>query len=270
MAEVKSSVQVIANTVQAREMQEVIRKTLPAGVSQEQFTQAVVAALKRSPEVFDKCDRASIYNAISDAARDGLMPDGRQGALVPYRGRCKFLIMPDGIIDKLTKLGVTAYATSVYEGEKIRIWNDDTGQHIEHEPATFGSRGARIGAYAVGRVRTTGATYIEAMNMEDLARVRAASKSTDKNGNLTGAWIDWPERMEQKSALHRLERRLPNVRSTWDEDEEEPPRGVTIDVPPSTPPSNGGGRPAALQKVLEADIAAPSDEPPPHTEEEAR
>jgi recombination protein RecT len=259
-----SNVSTIVRTLAAREMQEVIRKTLPANVSQESFTQAAVAALKRNPQVFEKCDRASIYNAIVDAARDGLMPDGRQGALVAYGNVCKFLIMPDGIIDKLAKLGITAYAASVYEGEKIRIWNDDRGQHIEHEPSTFGARGARIGAYAVGHVRSTGATYIEAVNTDDLRSIRAASRSKDKNGNVVGAWNDWPDRMEQKSALHRLERRLPNVRSTDDYEDDEPRAGVTIDVPPPEPPK-GNGRPAALQRVV--DQAA--EEPPPHTEADA-
>ena len=256
-----NSVALIVKTIQHREMQEVIRKSLPPGTSQEQFTQAVVAALKRSPEVFERCDRVSIYNSISDAARDGLLPDGRQGALVAYAGKCKFLIMPDGIIDKLAKLGISAYAASVYEGENIRIWNDDTGQHIEHEPATFGSRGPRIGAYAVGRVKSTGATYVEALNMDDVERIRLASKSKDKNGNIQGAWLSWPDRMEQKSALHRLERRLPNVRSTDEEAQEESPRAaITIEAAPEPP--KGNGRPAALQKVIDAEEEPPPEEPP--------
>lgn len=275
-------ISVITNTLTAREMQEVIRKTLPPGVSQEQFTQAAVAALKRSPDIFMECERASIYNAVVEAARDGLLPDGRHGALVQFNTKdknnwvkkCKFLIMPDGIIDKLAKLGITAYAVSVYEGEKIRIWNDDTGQHVEHEPNPFGSRGQRIGAYACGHVRSTGATYVEAMSMEDIEAVKRSSRSKDKNGNVVGAWVEWTDRMEQKSCLHRLEKRLPNVRTTDEyENEETPARApVTINVPPAQPPSNGGGRSAALKKVVEdKEAPAPSDEePPPLTEADAR
>lgn len=268
-----NDVAVIVNTLQHREMQEVIRKALPTGVSQEKFTQAAVAALKHHPEIFADCDRSSIYNSIVDAAKDGLLPDGRHGALVPFNTkagrRCQFLIMPEGIIDKLAAIGITAYAVSVYAGDKIRIWNDDTGQHVEHEPATFGSRGDRIGAFACARIRATGSTYVEAMNTEDLEAPRRVTKSKDKNGNLVGPWVDFPDRMEQKTCLHRICKRLPNVSMADDEEFRETERGpVTVEgVSLPAAPTNGG-RPAALQKIVDATPPA-EEEPPPYEGNEA-
>jgi phage RecT family recombinase len=264
------AVAVLVNTITHRDMQEVIRKTLPSGVSQERFTQAVVAALKHRPDLFMECDRASVYNAIVEAAKDGLLPDGRHGALVPFRSkegpkRCQFLIMPEGIIDKLAKIGITAYAVSVYAGDKIRIWNDDHGQHVEHEPQTFGSRGERIGAFACARIRESGSTYVEAMNLQDLEAPRKVTKSKDKNGNLIGPWADFPDRMEQKTCLHRICKRLPNV-SMEDDEEFRNERGpVTVDVPSPTPAAANGGRPAALQRVVDAvaETAPPAQEEPP-------
>lgn len=268
------AVTVLLNTIQHRDMQEVIRKTLPTGVSQERFTQAVVAAIKHRPEIFLECDRSSVYNAVVEAAKDGLLPDGRHGALVPFRSRegmkrCQFLIMPEGIVDKLAKIGITAYAVSVYGGDKIRIWNDDMGQHVEHEPQTFGSRGPRIGAFACARIQATGVTYVEAMNMEDLEAPKRVTKSKDKNGALVGPWADFPDRMEQKTCLHRICKRLPNVSMTEDEEFRDERGPVTVDVSTSPQPPTNGGRPAALQRVVDAVAETPppqTEEPPPPTE----
>jgi phage RecT family recombinase len=255
-----SPISVLVNTIQHKDMQEVIRKTLPTGVSQERFTQATIAALKHKPEVFLECDRASVYNAIVEAAKDGLLPDGRHGALAPfntkvgdkYVKKCQFLIMPEGIIDKLAKIGITAYAVSVYSGDKVRIWNDDHGQHVEHEPATFGNRGERIGAYACARIRDTGATYVEAMNMEDLEAPKRVTKSKDKNGNLYGPWADFTDRMEQKTCLHRICKRLPNVAMSDDEEFREERGPVTLEAVTTPPAAAPSARPAALQRVVEA------------------
>jgi recombination protein RecT len=272
-----TSIAQIINTITHREMQEVIRKSLPPNVPQEKFTQAAIAALKHRPEIFLDCERASVYNAVVDAAKDGLLPDGRHGALVPFNTKigdkwikkCQFLIMPEGIIDKLAAIGITAYAVSVHEGDKIKVWNDDYGQHVDHEPATFGHRGQRLGAFACARIRSSGATYVEAMNMEDLEAPRAVTKSKDKNGKLVGPWADFPDRMEQKTCLHRICKRLPNVSMSEDEEFRETERGpVTLEAssPPVVPPTNGG-RPAALQKVVEQ-AAEPTEEPPPFTDTE--
>jgi phage RecT family recombinase len=264
----------IINTLQHREMQEVLRKSLPDGASLERFTQATIAALKHRPDIFLDCDRNSVYNAIVEAAKDGLLPDGRHGALAPFRTKqgdgyikkCQFLIMPEGIIDKLAKIGITVYAVSVYEGDTIRIWNDDTGQHVEHEPRTFGARGARMGAYACARIQKTGATFIEAMNMEDLEAPKRVTKSRDKSGALYGPWADFPERMEQKTCLHRLCKRLPNVTIADDEEfRDDVPSTVTIDAPVATLSPVKSERPAALQRVVDA--AAPDKQPPETSEE---
>jgi phage RecT family recombinase len=271
-----NAVNVLLNTIQHRDMQEVLRKTLPDGVSLERFTQATVAALKHNPDVFLECDRNSVYNAIVQAAKDGLLPDGRHGALAPfntkqpdgsYVKKCQFLIMPEGIIDKLAKLGIAVYAVSVYAGDRIRIWNDDTGQHVEHEPNTFRERGERIGAYACARILKSGQTYVEAMNQADLEAPRRVTKAKDKNGELYGPWKDFPERMEQKTCLHRICKRLPNIELP--DDEEFSPENrpmVTIDAPVATapPPAEKPTRPAALQRVVDSQpMPPPAEEPPP-------
>jgi recombination protein RecT len=100
------------------------------------------------------------------------------------------------------KAGITAYAASVYENDQFEVWNDDTGQHIKHWPTPFKPRGEFVGAYAVARTATT--TYVETLNLEEIERIKASSKSGEK-----GPWSVWYDRMAQKSALHRVKKRVP-------------------------------------------------------------
>lgn len=268
-AEPRNAVAIIANTIRATDMQAALQTSLPADVRVDKFTSATIEAIKRRPDLFEDADRGSLYNAIVEAARDGLLPDGKQGALVPFNTKVgqtwvkkvQWMVMPEGIIDKLAKLGITCYAVSVYANDDIAVWYDDEGQHVKHEPVIFGDRGERVGAYACARTKT-GATYVEAMSMEDLEVPRRATKSKDQKGELIGPWRDVPDRMEQKSCLHRLCKRLPNV-DIGDDPEFREDAGAGIRVLPReslapTAPS----RPRGLQALLDTTASTPPTDAP--------
>jgi recombination protein RecT len=241
------------------EWQTKLANALPGHVERQRFISTAIMAVRNFKEA-SECDRESVYNAVTVAAQSGLMPDGKQGALIAFNVKgpdgkfhkvARFMPMVEGIISEMGRAGITAYAVSVYEKDQIDLWNDDTGQHVKHTPVVFGDRGQRMGALACARFND--ATYVEIMNNDDLARVRAVSKSKDKDGNPTGPWRDWPERMEQKSVLHRLAKRLPkSIELPEDPDNSSP----VIDVDPV---SSTKERPKALQAVVDA-------EPPLETE----
>lgn len=113
--------------------------------------------------------------------------------------------MIDGVLKRARQSGEISIiaARAVYEKDKFRVWLDDSGEHIHYEP-TLGARGEMIGAVAYARMKT-GEFQFEWLNLDDIAKVRAASKNSDK-----GPWVDWYESMARKSAAHRLCRRLPN------------------------------------------------------------
>jgi recombination protein RecT len=200
----------VCMTIDSPQMRDKFAQGLPPSITVDRFTRTALTAIQTKPDILE-CEPASIYSAIIKAASDGLLPDNRQGALVAFSAKVNgnwvkkavFMIMVEGCIHKLTKAGVHAYAVSVYENDKISIWNDELGQHVKHEPVVFGDRGARVGAFAMGRVIKTGAPYVEAMGMEELIKARNASKTPDK-----GPWVEWPDRMEQKTVLHRLDKRV--------------------------------------------------------------
>jgi recombination protein RecT len=261
-------------------MQTVLRAALPRDVPLDRFTDATIAAMNANPDILE-CDRASLYNSIAQAARKGILPDGKQGALAPFNTKvgdkwvkkAQFMIMPEGIIAAFAKVGITAYAQSVYENDTIKLWSDDSGQHIEHNYDPFGNRGARTGAYACGRTKG-GVVYVEAMGMEDLKKVRTKSRSPDK-----GPWTEWTDRMEQKSALHRLDKRMPGAGVAGEDDE---PESVVATVETTGAPvapvapvgqspateSTEPKRPRGLQAVIDSaeDAEVVTDDPPPDDE----
>lgn len=286
----------VINTLIAPQMQNVIQQALPPGVTLDRFTRATLTAIQQNPDILD-CDRNSLYNAIARCAQDGLMPDGKQAAIVAFNTKVKIrgddgrvaeawikkaqhMPMVEGIIHLLGKAGVSAYAVSVYENDEVELLNDEDGQHFSHRPAKFGTpRGARIGAVAVGKTKD-GQVYVEAMTMEDLEVPKRATKQKDKDGNLTGPWRDVPDRMEQKSALHRLAKRMPHAALRDDDEFEEeakapvnapagapvaqPPDETVVSSQPAGKPASGKKRSAALQAVVDAqgtDAAPGSAEP---------
>ncbi|MCS6946272.1 MAG: recombinase RecT [Steroidobacteraceae bacterium] len=261
-----SEIAAVVKTLTSKEMSEKIRAVLPADVPLERFLRVTLTALQQTPQVL-QADRQSLYMACLQAAARGLMPDGREGILTVFNQRSgdqwvktvRFLPMVEGVIKELAKGGVKAYAVSVYANDEIRVWNDDHGQHVLHEPMITGERGERVGALAVAS-DAAGRTYVEYMRTDELDRIAALSKSRDKDGNVIGPWRDARERMEQKTVLHRLRKRIP-ILSTADDDADEP---ASIDMSGALIEESGSdeqqktaneekkaARPRALQAIVD-------------------
>jgi len=257
-----------------------IQASLPPSVSLERFTAVTIAAINHSPKLLN-ADRQSFYNAVVKAAQEGLLPDGQDAVLNIYNTKdretnkwikkVQYQRMVGGVLKQFTKAGIDAYAESVYQNDQFDFWNDTDGQHIVHRPAKLGTpRGDRIGAYAVGKL-TSGRVVIQVMDMDALDRARAASKSKEEDGTPTGPWRDWPERMEQKSALHRLRKRIAVIDETAskelnkiddefvDDDDKQP--AAPAEEPKQPVPTGNETRPAALQAIVDKE-PRPTDEPP--------
>lgn len=207
------------------DMQRQMSTVLPPSIRIDKFTEVTIAAIQNNPDVL-QADKESLYRACLASARRGLLPDKREGALVVYNTNVgtkdqpsyvkmvQFLPMVEGIIKEMAKANIKAYAVTVYDKDEIALWNDDAGQHVDHKPNPFASgRGLMVGVFAAAST-ADGRPYVEPMNMEDIMRVAARSKQCyvdRKTGqvDLGGTWKSDFERMAQKSALHRIRKRLP-------------------------------------------------------------
>lgn len=253
----------LIDSLRHEKFQTQIRASLPPSVSLDRFTAVTIAAVNQNPDLLG-ADRQSFYNSVVKCAQEGLLPDGQDSVLNVYNTnvgtkdkprwikKVQYQRMVGGLLKQFTKAGIDAYAESVYENDSFDYWNDESGQHLIHKPTKLGKeKGERIGSYAVAKL-ASGRVIVQVMDMEDLARVRAASKSPDK-----GPWSSWPARMEQKSALHRLRKRvaiideqaakeLGKMDDEFVDDPEETP-----EQPRQAIPTPSDKRPASLQSVVD-------------------
>lgn len=234
----------VNQALMAPEMQRQLTTFLPKDVPIDRFTEVVMMALRDKPELLD-ANRETFYDSCLTLAKRGLLPDKKEAALVVYNvniaakgqppryeKRVQAQPMVEGIIKEMGKAGVLAYAVSVYANDAVEIWNDDDGQHVKHIPIMFKPRGERVGAFAAGKL-PNGRTYVELMNMEELEKIALRSKQA-YNGQRGGTWKSDPERMEQKSCLHRLRRRIPIFTDLTPDDDFDPE--ATIEPLPQSMP----------------------------------
>ena len=185
---------------------------LPETIRPELFQQVVATAM-RTTYMIEQADLNSVFNAFEQCAKDGLLPDGKEAAIVVYSGKhgkkAQYLPMVDGVIKRARMSGevLSIGAKCVYQADGFSSYTDETGDHFKHEPNFRGDRGALDFVYAFA-VLKNGQTIFEAMTLAEVERVKAASKAA-QYGN--SPWQSWYDRMALKSVLHRIARRLPNA-----------------------------------------------------------
>lgn len=189
-----------------------VQAILPAHVSYERFVQCAAVAIANNKDLM-AADSQSVVNALTLCARDGLVADNREAALVVFSTKqgndwikkAQYMPMVDGVMKRARQSGEISIIASraIYKGDTFRAWMDDLGEHVLYEP-TLGERGEFVGVFAYAKMKS-GEVQFEFMNLSDIEKVRKASKGADK-----GPWVDWFESMAKKSCMHRLCRRLPN------------------------------------------------------------
>lgn len=201
--------------ITSERMTDQLTMALPEHISVERFQRVVVTAINKSPDLVH-ADRQSLFTACVEAAQDGLLPNGKEAALVIFNTREKrrggpdvwvkkvqYMPMIAGIHKKARNTGEIAMLDShlVYERDHFD-YALGLDPHLVHKPH-LGDRGTVIAVYAVCKLKD-GTPYIEVMTVPEIDEVRAVSKSPDK-----GPWGSWWGEMARKTAVRRLSKRLP-------------------------------------------------------------
>jgi len=191
-----------------------VAAALPPHIPVERFMRVVLTAVNGNADLMG-ADRTSLFEASMKAAQDGLLPDGRDGALVIFNTKVKdggrevwikkvqWMPMIGGILKKIRNSGElkTISAHVAYENDAFTYILGDE-EKIEHAPA-IGDRGKPRLVYAIAHTKD-GGIYREVMTIQDVEKVRAVSKT-----GASGPWKDWWEEMARKTVLRRLAKRLP-------------------------------------------------------------
>lgn len=248
-----------------------IARSLPPGVSSERFTTVALTAIQNTPKLLE-CDPASLFNACMKAAQDGLLPDGREGAIIPrWNSRAKrteatWQPMVAGLQAKAKRRGNVAslVANVVYRGETFEVLLGDEDRIIHRRDLTKVKRNNEIAVYAIATMKD-GSKEREVMTWEQVMIVRQASGDPDSM-----PWTKWTDEMARKSVIRRLAKRLPSLDDGDDElrqavervDELYPFGKPTTEAAPQIKQPNGIGNHALDERLasLRQDLEAASDE----------
>lgn len=193
--------QELVGRIRSEDFKNQVALALPAGVSPDRFVRATVTALMQNPDIV-KAERESLFQALLRSAQDGLLPDGREAAIVAFGSKAQYLPMVGGLRKVAAKHGFSLAAYVVYEHDAFTY---ELGLHprVVHLPPPLGTdRGQPIGAYAVASDEDE--TYLEVMDKAEIEKVRSVSRA-----KASGPWVDWWPEMARKTVARRLFKSLP-------------------------------------------------------------
>lgn len=192
---------------------------LPANCTFERFNRIVKTAIVQNSELM-VADRASLFMSCFKCAQDGLVPDGREAALVIYSTRQKdstykkmvqYMPMFGGILKKIRNSGELASISShvVYKNDEFDYCLGDD-EHITHKP-TIADPGEPICAYAIVKTKDN-AIYREVMTVAEIEKIRglsSAEKIKKKFPDTISIWDQHWGEMAKKTVIRRISKRLP-------------------------------------------------------------
>lgn len=177
---------------------------LPSHIKPEKFKRVVMTVAQLNPALLG-ADRQTLLASCLKCASDGLIPDGREAALVLFSGKVQYMPMFTGIQKRVRNSGEIASieAHVIYENDKFLI-KRGLVSGLEHEPLFPGDRGKPIGAYAVAKFKDGSDPMFEVMDLQSIEKVRKVSRA----GN-AGPWKEWWDEMARKTVFRRLSKWLP-------------------------------------------------------------
>ncbi|MCZ6501874.1 MAG: recombinase RecT [Gammaproteobacteria bacterium] len=187
--------------IRSTKTQDGLREFMPDALLAK-FTAVTIHVVQRKPELL-QADRTSLFLACQDAAKDGLMPDNREGALIVYGDQVQWQPMIHGMRKKMAQAGYDLRAEIVYKNDIFRYDKGDDPKII-HEPDMLSEPGEIVLAYAIATHLETGLKWREAMRVDELEKVRLSSRS--KN---SPAWTLWKTEMYRKTVAKRLRKSIP-------------------------------------------------------------
>jgi phage RecT family recombinase len=158
-----------------------------------------------------RVDPRAYLAAVVDAATDKLMPDGRDGWIIPYDTTCRWHPSWRGLV-KLARRVTTMRDLSteaVYATDKFKVKLGGERQ-IDHEPYySLGipddKRGSMIGVYAGARIAADDFRNFEFRFVDRMRLDKIASMSGNpRNKEPSNVWVEHFEAMARKHAMRQF------------------------------------------------------------------
>lgn len=203
--------------VMAGNQREQIAAQLPKGIDVDRFIRTAMTVVSMNPELLT-CTMPSLMGSIMLAAKDGLLPDGKEAVIQVYscniakqgqpkvwEKQAQYMPMVRGLINILYRTGDVAMIDGVaVRAKDVFEYERGDQPRIVHKPYMGAEdAGPIIAAYCIIKL-TNGEVKREVMNARDLASVRAASKASTGPG-----WTKWEDQFSIKAVIKRAFKQLP-------------------------------------------------------------
>ena len=166
-------------------------------------------------QILNACTVDSVVQSIASLAALRLSPVKalNEAYFIPFGHACTLMVGYRGFIKLITNTGVVSgvEAVLVYKGEEFKFWRDENGPHIYHVPdiSLQGDVSQVVAGYAIGYNRM-GPPSVIAMSRAELDKVRSTTKQRNK-GHESPAWKMWPDQMQLKTLVRRLQKWIPQT-----------------------------------------------------------
>lgn len=254
-------------------MRSEVAKQLPKGVDPDRFIRTAITTVQMQPELLE-ANRSSLFAACMQAAKDGLLPDGREATIQIYNTKvgnewvkqAQYMPMVGGLIKKMYAAGVQKIdGVAVYEKDEF-IYELGDEPKITHKPY-WGSqdRGQVMAAYAIVKLEN-GEVKREVMGRGDIDKVREASKSSNGPG-----WTNWYDQFAIKAVLKRVYKQVPGRNDEFESvaQADNEALGITFDhdtqspeAPAQTPTSSA----KRIASKIKAKVGVEDSAPPAATQ----
>lgn len=195
-------------------MESQFAKALPGHITPARFVRTAQTAVSMTRNIERLKDQASLYGAVTNAAADGLILDGREAALViDYNGVASYRPMMRGLLKLAHNSGQikSLVVELVREADEFVYRPTDAVEPISHSIDLRQVRGEVYAVYAMA-VMVSGGIVFDVMTVEDINRIRDRSDAyrAFKAGKIKSTpWsTDWSE-MARKTVFRRLSKYLP-------------------------------------------------------------
>lgn len=192
---------------------------LPAHVTIDRFKRILASAIGTNNDLKRAVTEnpQSVWSSAMAAAKDGLLPDGREAALVVFNTKVKcndgisrklataqYMPMIGGILKMMRQSGEVESLSAHVVHEKDHFdYELGDNEFISHKPALADDRGQMIACYAILKTKD-GGIYREIMGRSQVMAVKNIARA--KEGPWTGPFEG---EMWKKTVLRRLAKRAP-------------------------------------------------------------
>ena len=163
------------------------------GITVEAYERVVLNAVIRNPGLAD-CDRESFDVAVADSIQMGLLPDGQQAAIVPFKNKATVIPMIEGRL-MLARRAVPGLALRVRVVYAEDEWDYAEGLRVNlvHRPNPFADKRDDhvIAAYAVAQIPGALEPEFEVFDRPTIDRYRGYSRS---GGIWASHFVRWRKR----------------------------------------------------------------------------